>query len=98
MLAASSGGQPDAVLIDAALRSLLERHRAMELDAQYAAYDTHPLDEPDEWGDLSVFPRRSIGLMAQPSRVRSGGASRLRSDAVRWWCCHATRVSRDCTV
>ena len=50
-----SGGQPDAVLIDEALRSFLLRHRAAELDAEYAAYDVHPLDEPDEWGDLATF-------------------------------------------
>ena len=50
-----SGGQPDAVLIDEALRSFLLCHRAAELDAQYAAYDVHPLDEPDEWGDLAAF-------------------------------------------
>lgn len=48
-------GQPDAVVIDEALRSLLLRHRSAELDAQYAAYDAHPLDEPDEWGDLASF-------------------------------------------
>ena len=51
----SSGGQPDSVLIDAALRSLLRRHRAAEHDSQYDAYDAHPLDEPDEWGDLASF-------------------------------------------
>lgn len=50
-----SGGRPDAALIDAALRAFLRRHRAAELDAQYAAYDAHPLDEPDEWGDLASF-------------------------------------------
>ncbi len=50
-----SGGQTDAVLIDAALRALLLRHRAVELDAEYTAYDAHPLDEPDEWGDLASF-------------------------------------------
>jgi hypothetical protein len=50
-----SGGQPDAALIDAALRSFLQRHRAAELDAQYAAYDIRPLDEADEWGDLASF-------------------------------------------
>ena len=50
-----SGGQPDAVLIDQALRSYLLRHRAAELDAEYAAYDSHPLDEADEWGDLATF-------------------------------------------
>jgi hypothetical protein len=51
----ASGGCPDAVLIDAALRSLVLRHRAAELDAQYDAYDAHPLEEPDEWGDLASF-------------------------------------------
>ena len=50
-----NGGQPDAVLIDAALRSFLLRHRAAELDAEYAAYDAHPLGEADEWGDLASF-------------------------------------------
>ena len=51
----ASGGRPDAVLIDEALRSLLLLHRAAELDAEYAAYDAHPLDAPDEWGDLASF-------------------------------------------
>jgi antitoxin MazE5 len=50
-----SGGHPDAVLIDEALRSFLLRHRAAELNAEYDAYDAHPLDEPDEWGDLASF-------------------------------------------
>jgi hypothetical protein len=45
----------DAALIDDALGALLARHRAAELDADYAAYDEHPLDEPDEWGDLASF-------------------------------------------
>ena len=45
----------DAALIDEALRALLMRHRAAEVDAGYAAYDEHPLDEPDEWGDLASF-------------------------------------------
>jgi hypothetical protein len=35
-------------------------HRAAEVDATYAAYDEHPLDEPDEWGDLASF-RRAAG-------------------------------------
>ena len=48
-------GVTDAVLIDAALAALLDRHRAAEVDASYAAYDRHPLDEPDEWGDLASF-------------------------------------------
>lgn len=49
-----SGGT-DAALIDAALEAFLAHHRAAEVDAGYAAYDEHPLDEPDEWGDLASF-------------------------------------------
>jgi antitoxin MazE5 len=45
----------DAALLDEALEALLARHRAAEIDASYSAYDTHPLDEPDEWGDLASF-------------------------------------------
>lgn len=45
----------DAVLIDEALAALLARHRAAEVDAAYSAYDKHPLDEADEWGDLASF-------------------------------------------
>lgn len=47
----------DAALIDEALRALLARHRAAEADASYAAYDEHPIDEPDAWGDLDSFRR-----------------------------------------
>jgi Arc/MetJ family transcription regulator len=47
--------QPDAVVVDEALRSLILRNRDAELDAEYAAYDAHPLDEPDAWGDLASF-------------------------------------------
>jgi hypothetical protein len=46
---------PDSALIDEALTALLARQRAAEIDAAYAAYDEHPLDERDEWGDLSSF-------------------------------------------
>jgi len=45
----------DAALLDEALGALLARHRAAEVDASYAAYDDHPIDEPDEWGDLASF-------------------------------------------
>lgn len=45
----------DAALIDEALEALLVRHRSAEVDASYAAYDAHPVDEPDEWGDLASF-------------------------------------------
>ncbi len=48
-------GSTDAVVLDEALRALLARHRAAETDAAYASYDTHPLDEPDEWGNLASF-------------------------------------------
>ncbi|MEO8850947.1 MAG: antitoxin MazE5 [Allobranchiibius sp.] len=48
-------GVTDAVLVDEALAALLARHRAVEVDASYVAYDDHPLDEPDEWGDLASF-------------------------------------------
>lgn len=48
-------GVTDAVLIDAALEALLAGHRAAEVDASYAIYNEHPLDEPDEWGDLASF-------------------------------------------
>lgn len=50
----------DARLIDEALRAFLLRHRAAELDASYAAYEEHPLEEQDEWGDLASF-RRAAG-------------------------------------
>lgn len=48
-------GVPDSALIDDALAAFLARHRAAEVDAAYASYDDHPLDEDDEWGDLASF-------------------------------------------
>ena len=46
----------DAELIDEALASLLAGDRAAEIDAAYTTgYREHPLDEPDEWGDLASF-------------------------------------------
>ncbi len=48
-------GTTDAALIDEALRALLASHRSAEIDASYVAYDQHPLDEPDAWGDLASF-------------------------------------------
>lgn len=50
-------GQTDAALLDEALAALLARHRCAEVDASYAAYDQHPADEPDEWGDLTSWRR-----------------------------------------
>jgi hypothetical protein len=51
---------PDSALIDEALAALLARHRAVETDAAYAAYDKSPLDTLDEWGNLASF-RRAAG-------------------------------------
>ena len=45
----------DAGLIDEALAALLAHHRVAEIDAAYGAYDSQPLDQPDEWGDLASF-------------------------------------------
>ncbi len=50
-------GATDAALVDEALAALLARYRCAEVDASYAAYDEHSLDEPDEWGDLASFRR-----------------------------------------
>lgn len=58
LLAKARGARPgvsDAALMDEALAALLAQHRAVELDAAYAAYDEHPLDEADAWGDLASF-------------------------------------------
>ncbi|GGC83380.1 hypothetical protein GCM10011512_07680 [Tersicoccus solisilvae] len=48
-------GTTEAALVDEALAALLAAHRAAEVDASYAAYDVHPLSEPEEWGDLASF-------------------------------------------
>lgn len=48
-------GVTDAALVDEALRALLVRYRSAEVDASYAAYDDHPADGPDEWGDLASW-------------------------------------------
>ena len=45
----------DSALLDQALMALLHEHRAGEIDAAYAAYEKHPLAEPDAWGDLASF-------------------------------------------
>lgn len=50
-------GITDAALIDEALQALLVRHRSAEVDASYRAYEQHPIDESDEWGDLASFRR-----------------------------------------
>ena len=50
-----TGATTDAALFDEALRALLATHRSAEIDRAYTAYDEHPIDEPDEWGDLASF-------------------------------------------
>ncbi|MBT8216552.1 MAG: DUF2191 domain-containing protein [Acidimicrobiia bacterium] len=45
----------DAALLDEALAALLARYQAAQIDAAYTSYDTTPIDEPDEWGDLASF-------------------------------------------
>ena len=50
-------GSNDAAMVDAALTALIARHRPSEVDAGYTPYDDHPIDEPDEWGDLASFRR-----------------------------------------
>ena len=48
-------GVPVSTLIDEALNAFLATHRQAEIDAAYRAYDEHPLEETDEWGNLSAF-------------------------------------------
>ena len=50
-----SSPRNDAAMLDEALRLLVEQYRRAEIDASYAAYDEHPLDEPDEWGSLAAW-------------------------------------------
>ena len=50
-------GLADSALMDEALAALLAQHRTAEIDAAYSAYDEHPIDEVDEWGDLASFRR-----------------------------------------
>lgn len=47
------GGSTGAALIDIALSALFAQNRSAAIAAGYAAYDAHPIDEPDEWGDFS---------------------------------------------
>lgn len=51
----------DAALLDMALVALLDRQRAAEIDLSYGAYDEHPLEEPDAWGDLASFREAASG-------------------------------------
>jgi hypothetical protein len=49
------GSVTNAALLDQALRALLARHRAAQIDASYDVYDERPLCETDAWGDLASF-------------------------------------------
>jgi hypothetical protein len=55
------GGTTDAALFDDALRALVAHHRSTEIDSAYRAYDKHPIDESDEWGDLASFHAAAEG-------------------------------------
>jgi hypothetical protein len=59
--ARTATGKTDAALVDEALAALLAARRSAEVDASYASYDEHPLDEPDAWGDLASFRRAVAG-------------------------------------
>ncbi len=50
----------DAALIDSALGALVARHRKIDVDRSYSAYDQHPIDTEDAWGSLGAF-RRNAG-------------------------------------
>ncbi|HXD29330.1 MAG TPA: antitoxin MazE5 [Arthrobacter sp.] len=58
--AREASGTTDSRLLDEALAAWLARYRSAEVDAGYAAYDQHPLDDRDAWGDLASF-RRAAG-------------------------------------
>lgn len=50
------GGTTDASVVEAALEALLREHRRAVVDREYQrAYRDHPVDQPDDWGDLSDF-------------------------------------------
>jgi len=50
------GLETDEEVMDAALKAFVVQRRNAEIDEAYAAaYDAHPFDEPDEWGNLISF-------------------------------------------
>jgi hypothetical protein len=49
-------GTSDASLVERALTALLAQHDRVATDtADARADEEHPVDEPDEWGDLASF-------------------------------------------
>jgi hypothetical protein len=77
-------GRNDAALFDAALVALLARTSPLAIDAAYSAYDEHPFDEPDEWGDLSSFRAAAAASWVRyRCGEKFGGVSLLRFVVVR---------------
>ena len=46
----------------------MPQNRKTAIDAAYEAYDRHPLDEPDDWGDLASLHAANL-LHQQEMRV-----------------------------
>jgi mRNA interferase MazF len=67
-------GLRDSALMDEALAALVARNRLAEIDAAYAAYDEHPLDADDEWGDLASFRAAAVASTGLPAPGEV------------WWC------------
>lgn len=81
-------GATDAALLDEALTALVAHHRAAELDAAYAAaYDAHPPDEPDDWGDLASFRDAAGATLTRLGRLSD---NRMRQ------ICSALEVAVEC--
>lgn len=70
---------------------------AAAVDASYAAYDEHPLEEPDEWGDLASFRRAAAASSARSRPAgRCSRASSPRSNVARLLPSPATPRFRGC--
>jgi hypothetical protein len=76
-----------------ALATLLDRHRAAEIDAAYATYDEHPLEE----ADVVVLSRdaaipRLRRRACRKHRQATGHAARINTTAAHRATADATRV------
>lgn len=50
------GGQTDSSLVEAGLAALVRQYRHEQVAQMYAdAYEQHPADKVDDWGDLGTF-------------------------------------------
>jgi hypothetical protein len=66
----------DAALLDQTLAAIITCHRLAVIDVAHEAYDVHPIDQPDEWGDLGSFRNASATTRrADRFEVKSGGAN-----------------------